>query len=667
MSRFIRSLPLVVALGAVAVAGSAEAGDGQPPAPQRRDLYGDALPDGAVARLGTVKLRAAGFHVTLTPDGRRLIGINDRFGIREWDAATGELITMRHLPGSPNPGAPYGKVYLSRDASRLASVQPQALEFWDMSAGARLRTTPRLAPTLSARGGAARPASLFGGSFAPDNLTFAAGEQSDTSRFALGLYDLRTGARRTLAEASATISDPVFSSDGKRIAVNVGKARNLVVRDVASGRELWHTAKTGDRPRWSPDGRWLVADEISGGLKLWDAETGRPAPFTPPPVRGGYCFSPDSRLLLVNANEDLICWDLAAGRTTQTIRGAGAPAAFAPDGRSIYTSTIGPVLGRWDIATGQSLFPDTRALGHILSVRELAVSPDGRFVLSASPYDNARLWDLATSRTVHTFPSKDISGVAFTPDSRGVLLKVGYRDIQLWDLGDKREVRRFSASDSIQAFQVTADGTGLVAWLGQWAFWDMRVGGQPQRTAPGPSRTELATITPDGRRAVESSGRVVDLATGDLLFALPTDDRIGLWFGISNDSKLAAAPVYDAATGRDGPLRKPRGVQVWDLTTGKALARIACGDIDRTRPAFSPDGRTLATCEDDGFRLWDVATGREVHRQPAHEYQRGVSLAFANTMAFAPDGRTLITAHQDGTLLVWDVAAAVRRQTQPSR
>src|SRR5262249_34328357 len=68
-------------------------GDGQKP---KTDLYGDLLPAGALARMGTARLRhGRGSTVAFAADGKTLITFGGDRTLRFWDVATGRQVRER--------------------------------------------------------------------------------------------------------------------------------------------------------------------------------------------------------------------------------------------------------------------------------------------------------------------------------------------------------------------------------------------------------------------------------------------------------------------------------------------------------------------------------------------------------------------------------------------
>ena len=65
--------------------------------------------------------------------------------------------------------------------------------------------------------------------------------------------------------------------------------------------------------------------------------------------------------------------------------------------------------------------------------------------------------------------------------------------------------------------------------------------------------------------------------------------------------------------------------------------------------SFSPDGQTVASGSwDNTFKLWDVASGRELRTFIGHGNT-------VTSIAFSPDGQVLASGSDDGTVIIWSI------------
>jgi WD40 repeat protein len=337
------------------------------------------------------------------------------------------------------------------------------------------------------------------------------------------------------------------------------------------------------------------------------------------------------------------------------------------------------MLGRWDAATGKSLYPDTSGLGHTGPVLAVVLLPDGKRAASAAWEETVtvRLWDVASGRVLHTLPGNGGHSrvrLRYTPDGRHLVGAGGDGLVRVWD-ADGKEVRRWplwDRGDKVEWFvddlQVVDGGRSVLTLVvrpregplygrpGTVAVWDLATG-ERLLGRPGVRPLWNAAASPDGRRVVLESGEVLDVADGTRrrLVMPQTENPEGRPdYALTHDGALAARKVWKRITRDWVNGSRIVGLEVLEVATARPVAFLGVDEEleSRFRLGFTPDGRRLLTIGGQTIRLWDVLSGKEVYRQAVAgdlpDPQDG-------PFGFSADGRLLITGHADSTVLVWEL------------
>ncbi len=300
--------------------------------------------------------------------------------------------------------------------------------------------------------------------------------------------------------------------------------------------------------------------------------------------------------------------------------------------------------------------------GHTDYVRAVAVTPDGRQIVSGSSDNTVRVWDLATGTLVRTLTghtdgvTDGVEAVAVTPDGRQIVSGARDNTMRVWDLATGTLVRTLTGHTStVWAVAVTPDGRQIVSgsWDNTVRVWDLATGTLVRTLAGHTDWVGAVAVTPNGQQIVGGSGNTVyvwDLATGTLVRTLTGHtDTVGA-VAVTPDGRQIVSGSGDET------------VRVWDLTTG-ALVRTLTGQphagvntaLGRSGAvravAVTPDGRRIVSGFQNGEGgVWDLATGALVRTLTGHAWGRAI-----NAVAVTPDGRQIVGGSDDRTVSVWNM------------
>mgnify|MGYP001416616908 FL=1 len=291
-----------------------------------------------------------------------------------------------------------------------------------------------------------------------------------------------------------------------------------------------------------------------------------------------------------------------------------------------------------------SALPIRTFSGHTETVYDAVFSPDGRYLLTASGDQTARLWDLVSGQVVQTFNAPnagEVYAVAYAPDGQSVA--TGHEDhiVRIWNVrtgalslsltGHNKEVQNvvFSPAGNLLLSIAESDSVRL---------WDAATGRQIQVMAEGEIGRGIA-FAPDGQTILITVANSVitlwETGTGHLI---RTYDGIGYSLAFAPDGQhFISGSLDNTAT-------------IWETDTGRVVYVLRGHSGSVRHVAYSPDGQyTLTSSSDRTSRLWSATTGEELHRFRAH-------LGRVWSAAFSPDGQFMVTTSADTKAKLWHIS-----------
>jgi predicted Zn finger-like uncharacterized protein len=590
--------------------------------------------------------------VALCPDGRHALSAGGDGLLNLWELAKGGCV--RSFDGHK---APVLCLHLGGDGRlALSGSRDNTVKLWEVAGGQCLRTF------------SGHEDKVHSVCFTPDGRRFLSGSADQTIK----LWEVATGrCLRTFQGHGNGVFSVAVSGDG-RYALSGSADRSIKLWKLTLDRCL-ATLEGHAGPVHSvclgPDGRWALSGSGDTTLAMWSLPRDPGAPYM------------ISRVL---ASETILAartrYDQALARAWQALAGGdavgaarGVREARSQPGyerqaeamnqwRGLYLRLARKALsGGWEGSTFK---------GHLGAVTALAVSVNGRFVLSGGADRTLKLWETATGHCLRTFEGHGgaVTTVCFSADGRHALSGGTDEGLRLWDVASGQSLSTFTGHhDVITAAAMTADGRHVLsASLDRTVkLWEA-AGGRCLRTLSGHAdAVHSLALSADERYALSGSAQFLIRNENERLF---TSGALKLW-------ELASGRCLPTFAGQTDPvtsvsLNRERGLalsgggkavlehqtgrftqsgqlQLWETASGQALTRFEGHAGAVTSVCLSADGRwALSGSTDKTLRLWETASGQCLRTFQGHADA-------VTAVVLSGDGRYALSAGADGTVKLW--------------
>jgi WD40 repeat protein len=608
--------------------------------PPALDPYGDPLPEGAIARIGSIRnVRNGLLDTAMTPDGSRFVANEVGSLVVRKTRSFAEVRTIR----LPEFGRNWG-VAISADGKRVAAVVG-----------------------LPVKG------------------------DLGTSRKSAVVWDVAGGERLCEVELTVEPYDRrprvlTLTADGKRLAT-MGR-----LIDVDAGKVVRETPfnQNSAQLEFVADDRYLIDGDDKGWF-VWDATTGeevRREANRPQALGGGRRLARDGKFLVFARGGEVVRMRVEPPTADRPSMAFSAPARFpvgeslsvtrvAPDGKRVLlrdaSAKGGPELLLFDFESKKIVdrLPEVKDYSflhaatftgngavllirpsylHMPSVELAAVELPGgknltlerglRFVdgeLSWTPdgkrfRDARQSWDASTGACLDEPKPRDPSSEPWLPPD-----EPGKRVARVIHADGDRALILF-----LKSRQLGESGRPKMSF--ELQVWDI---------AARRKLHDLRAPAPDHRFFLQVSERGMSRDGG--VFAMDLKNELFVWD--LRTGRLIAHDAIDAASdadysylknvlGRTGRelLCAPRGrLALFDIAS-RSVALDLKLDIPpgQTVPTFdwSPDGRLVALVDqNDQFQVYDLHRGARV-------WKAATKLPGVSAIQFSPDGRTILTQNR---------------------
>ena len=288
--------------------------------------------------------------------------------------------------------------------------------------------------------------------------------------------------------------------------------------------------------------------------------------------------------------------------------------------------------------------------GHKARVNSIAITKNGKFVISVSDDKTVRVWDIASGKQLAKCTKNErIFSVSSTPDGATAVYSFGRGKVGIWEWATGNIDKERKVHDTFTFFiKVTADGKAIITSSdGHFYIRDLKTGEELEQYDSRLCRGRVIYVTPDDSRVIFLFGKQI------WVHSLPEMYREHALFDLKEEGGCVVCMTLDGETGIVG--FKDGGIRSYNLSLGIVKTSYMGHSNSVSSLCLTPDAKKLVSGSfDKTVRVWDLDSGTMLAIYYGHK-------ASIYSVAVTPNGKNIISGSRDGTIRLWDMLFSLSR------